>query len=53
MPPGDRVEEEEEDIEGTSPDGYCTPPPDFVPASDLPPLERGGIPEKLSIKCME
>ena len=51
--PGDRVEEEEEDIEGTSSDGYCTPPPDFVPASDLPPLERGGIPEKLSIKGME
>ena len=38
--PGDRVEEEEEeeegDIEGASSDGYWTPP-DFVPASDLPP----------------
>ena len=32
--PGDRVEEEEWDIEGVSSDGYRTPP-DFVPASDF------------------
>ena len=35
--PGDRVEEEEGDIEGVSSDGYRTPP-DFVPASDFSPL---------------
>ena len=35
---GDRVKEEEDDIEGTSSYGYWTPPPDFVPVSDLQPL---------------
>ena len=38
--PGDRVEDEvieEGDIEGAISDSYWTPPPDFVPASDLPP----------------
>ena len=36
---GDRVEEGEEvgDIQGASSDGYCRPPSDFVPTSDLPP----------------
>ena len=34
--PGDRVEEEEGDIEGVISDGYRTPP-DFVPASDFAP----------------
>ena len=33
---GDRVEEEDGDIEGVSSDGYRTPP-DFVPASDFSP----------------
>ena len=56
--PGDRVEEEQEgDIEGVSSDGYRTPP-DFVPMSDFSPppflgkIERGGRPEKHSIKGM-
>ena len=57
--PGDMVEEEG-DIEGDSSDGYWTPPPDFVPASDLSlrpllsleNLKRGGRPEKHSIKGM-
>ena len=35
--PGDRVEEEKGDSEGVSSDGYLTPPPDFVSASDLSP----------------
>ena len=34
--PGDRVEEEDGDIEGVRSDGYRTPP-DFVPASDFSP----------------
>ena len=35
--PADRVEEEDGVTEGTSSDDYWTPPPDFVPASDLSP----------------
>ena len=34
--PGDSVEEEEEDVEDVSSDGYRTPP-DFMPASDISP----------------
>ena len=59
--PGDMVEEEdEESTESVSPDGYRTPPPDFMSTSNvthplLPyeKLERGGIPESHSIKGME
>ena len=58
--PGDRVEEEEGDIEGTSSDGYWTspPPPPLISCPRLTfhhllsveKLERGGRPEKHSIK---
>ena len=51
--PGDSLEEEEEeDVEGVSSNGYRTPP-DFMPAPDLSPLlsleklERGGRPDTL------
>ena len=43
--PGDRVEEEEGEIEGASADGYRTPP-DFVPASDCSPPRFAGKPRK-------